>query len=128
MNRVPRLAAFRKRALVSLFLLAPLLASLVEQHDTGRGASLHDDADAFTSTYFPAAAHPDWPLHVESSPEVAAHHCLACLHSLKHHSTPPRPTADAVRPESRGLAPLVRHADFAAPHTGTRFGRAPPRS
>lgn len=92
------------------FALLLLLPGLFELHAPGSEHSFAAESARTAVAFFPAAEHPNQPLHVEPAQEVVHDPCPACLHRL----------------ETRGGA-LAALGSTAAPGvTGSLFLRRPP--
>ncbi|HEX5757630.1 MAG TPA: hypothetical protein VF121_00390 [Thermoanaerobaculia bacterium] len=110
----------RSFGLAALALL--LLAGAVELHPAEEAVS----PLAGPQHYFPEAAHPEQPLHVEAAAAVERPHCTACFRGLQGRGAAP---AAGLR---QGIAPLPERpagaaspAPLHAPRPSTR-DRAPP--
>ncbi len=117
----PRFAAF-----FAPFALLLLLPGVAELHAPGFEHSAMLESAAAVA-YFPAAGHPNQPLHVEPAQEAIHEQCAACLHRLETRGGAPVAYAESTPLAVSGRlclgAPLARRAGLASP---TR-GRSPPR-
>lgn len=80
------------------------------------------------SVYYPGAAHPDLPVHVEQADPVQRPHCAACLHRLETRGAHVQPVSSAlpvVLTFHLWLAPAPSAARIARSPSGAR---APPLS
>lgn len=118
-----------RRTVLAVFALALLLPGLLDQHGHG-GPSAHrvGEPGASTAAYFPAAVHPELPLHLEDAAEGEVRPCTACLQTVKTQAAAPDGTAVAVPPAPRQPLPAARAAALSRPWTTVAAGRAPPLS
>ncbi|HWM93414.1 MAG TPA: hypothetical protein VN493_21820 [Thermoanaerobaculia bacterium] len=80
------------------------------------------------AVYFPGAAHPGEPVHVESATPVEQPHCAACLHRLETRGACLEP-AVLVLPADLTFRLWLAPAPSAAPGSRRAAGaRAPPLS
>jgi hypothetical protein len=117
-------SAFPWRALGLWALAALLLAGSLDLHPADEGA----EPFAGGELYFPAAAHPEQPEHLETSPSAERPHCAACLNRYQGGAAGlPRPLAQAApaRRERLRLLPFSLPFEVAR---GSARGRAPPLS
>ena len=119
--RPPRLL----RTALAVLALALLLPGLVERHGTFDGHA--EGPTPLAGAYFPAASHPELPLHLEGAAEGEVRPCAACL-NLQMRAAAPGPTALAapLEPE-RPLPPAVQSAPLRR-WSAAAAGRAPPLS
>lgn len=69
------------RPLWALLLVALLLPGVLDLHPAGEQ---HEPlAAGVQGVYYPEAAHPDQPIHLEQGSPVKVPPCLACLHRLE---------------------------------------------
>jgi hypothetical protein len=120
--RPPRLV----RTALAVLALALLLPGLVDWHGTFEGHHA-EGAAPLAGAYFPAASHPDLPLHLEGAAEGEVRPCAACL-NLQLRAAAPGRTVLAAPPEPERPLPLtVRNAPVRR-WSAAAAGRAPPLS
>ncbi len=112
-------------ALFAPFALLLLLPGVAELHAPGIEHSVGAES-AGAVAYFPAAGHPNQPLHAEPAQEAEHEPCAACLHRLETRGGAPVAYAESTPLAVSGSlwlgAPLARRVGIASP---TR-GRSPP--
>lgn len=120
-----------RRTVLAVFALALLLPGLLDQHGHG-GADAHrvDEAGVRRAgaAYFPAAAHPDLPLHLEDAEGGEVRPCTVCLQSFQSRGTTPDRASFTVPPAPRRPLPAVRPVVPARRWAAVAAGRAPPLS
>jgi hypothetical protein len=123
--RSPRLF----RTALAVLALALLLPGLVEHHGaSGPEGGLHTEGAApLSGAYFPAAAHPDLPLHLEGAAEGEVRPCAACL-NLQPRAATPGQAALAAPPEPERPLPFAVRSAPVRRWRAPAAGRAPPLS
>ncbi len=117
-----------RRTVLAVFALALLLPGLVERHGRHDAADLLAKSGVRLEAYFPAAAHPGLPLHLEGAAEGEVRHCAACLQSLHSRAAEPDRASFSVPPAPRRLLPAARPVVLARRWSAAAAGRAPPLS
>jgi hypothetical protein len=123
------LTSFRRpswRTAASVLALLLLLPGLVERHAGSEAAG--NGSGPLAAAFYPDAAHPGLPLHVDRAEQGEEPHCLACLHGLHTRSLQPTRTSGVVPPLATQPLALCTAAPAARRATAPAGGRAPPFS
>ena len=105
-------------------LLALLLPGSVDFHPVEEGHDLL--ASHAEEVYFPAAAHPDQPLHMEPAHPVQRPHCPACLHQQQIRGMDLGAAVRILPPVPRAAAAYESCVDAACASRRPSGARAPP--
>jgi len=117
----PRFVAF-----FAPFALLLLLPGVVELHAPGFEHSTAAESAGSAVAFFPAAEHPNQPLHVEPAQEAVHEPCAACLHRLETRGGAPAARIESATPAVSGSLYLGRSVARRAGLASPTRGRAPP--
>lgn len=105
-------------------LLALLVPGSVDFHPEGEVHDLLPSTGA--GVYFPEAAHPDQPLHLERAHAVQRPHCPACLHHQQIRGMDLRAAVRIAPPVARGAASYDTGGRVVSASRRSSGARAPP--